>query len=92
MERLEEYKADRKSKSLEESKGGHLMRINPSTALLTETDSQSFSSVKWADQYRSLTEYDKKRDDSVKAYVDALRRLEERGILKHCGKINLCLN
>jgi len=39
MERLEEYKADRKSKSLEESKGEHLMRINPSTVLYTESDS-----------------------------------------------------
>jgi hypothetical protein len=33
-----------------------------------------------------LTEYDKRRHDGVKAFVEALRRLEEKGILKHCGK------
>ena len=91
MERLEEYKADRKSKSLEETKGSHFLRgINPST-YLTENDNRSasiYGEGKWATQFRSLTEYDKKRHDSVKAFVDALRRLEELGILKHCGKVS----
>jgi len=58
---------------------------------MTEPDLPSYGTRKWANQFQSLTEYDKKRDDSVKAYVDALRRLEERGILKHCGKIKFHL-
>ncbi len=33
-----------------------------------------------------MTRYDKKRHDGVKAFVEALRRLEEKGIIKHCGK------
>ena len=41
---------------------------------------------KWTKRFTQLTEYDKKRHDGVKAFVDALRRLEEKGILKHCGK------
>jgi len=40
---------------------------------------------KWSKRFYSLTEYDKKRHDGVKAFVEALRRLEERGIIKHCG-------
>jgi hypothetical protein len=51
MERLEEYKADRKSKSLEESKGENFLRgINPST-YLTENDIRSaciYGEGKWA--------------------------------------------
>jgi hypothetical protein len=48
MERLEEYKAGRKSKSLEETKGEHLMRINPSTQLFTESDMSMVGPKRWA--------------------------------------------
>jgi hypothetical protein len=33
-----------------------------------------------------MTTYDKNKNNAVKTYVEALRRLEEKGILKHCGK------
>ena len=87
MERLEEYKADRNSRSLEETKGEKLLpRINR----ITMSDTCSIGGGKsthgkWAAQFKNLTEYDKSRHDEVKAFVDALRRLEDRGILKHCG-------
>jgi hypothetical protein len=89
MERLEEYKADRKSKSLEETKGSHLgqnndlimqggHKINVTTYLSEDGGAAPGGQGKWASQFRSMTEYDKKRHDSVKAFVDALHRLEER--------------
>ena len=89
MERLEEYKADRKSRSLEEKKGEHLLpRGNLNINVMVDSQSVGGGGIsgKWAAEYKSLTEYDKSRHDEVKAFVDALRRLEERGILKHCGK------
>jgi hypothetical protein len=40
----------------------------------------------WVNRYKALTEYDQLRHDSVRTFVDGLRRLEERGIVKHVGK------
>ena len=94
VESLESFKKNqRKSKSLEESKQ-YLPTGNPANDLLMS--SHASASVlsemgplgvqnKWSKRFSGLTEYDKKRHDGVKAFVEALRRLEERGIIKHCG-------
>ena len=86
-------KSSRVSTLLLSMRKSHLTpKYYPST-YLTENDIRSasiYGEGKWATQFRSLTEYDKKRHDGVKAFVDALRRLEELGILKHCGMVSTC--
>lgn len=84
--------AARKSKSLEEPQlqcyqesdnlsrnyGAH--RGAPS--LLTASVHKQY----FLSDYRSLTEYDKKKNDVVKNFVAAQRRLEDQGFLKPLGR------
>ncbi len=96
VESLEEFKAGRKSKSLEESKNllnnlpknnQDLLMINGNGSVIAHSETGQIGKLtKWQKRYTSLTEYDKKRHDGVKAFVEALRRLEEKGIFKHCGR------
>jgi hypothetical protein len=96
VESLEEFKKNqRKSKSLEENKhylpianiaNDLILASHASASVLSEMGPLKMQN-KWSKRFSSLTEYDKKRHDGVKAFVEALRRLEERGIIKHCGII-----
>jgi hypothetical protein len=103
VERLDKVVlADRKSKSLEETKqylphdDNHLLLFQTSQSQLIEqrsnpdsTQATSYGSSEFAREFSQLTEYDKKRHDGVKAYVEALRRMEDKQIIKPCGKIFL---
>jgi len=83
VERLDNVEvAGRKSKSLEEHK---YLPHNSSQLIQAGDDVSESAQSDLARQYRTLTEYDKKRHDGVKFFVEALRRLEERGILKPVG-------
>ena len=39
-------------------------------------------------EYRSLTEYNKHKNDQARKFIDAQKRLEEIGLVKSLGKIN----
>jgi hypothetical protein len=83
--------ASRKSKSMEEEKKlpplqmmGHSLYDMKSKEYANNYNRQSVMG-----EYRSLTEYNKNKNDAAKRFIEAQKRLEQIEIVKCIGKIKL---
>ena len=81
---------ERKSRSLEEDMSINTRKFEG----LFQIEEDLNSTVSFMDQikfyqskFRYLTEYNKKKNDSIQDYVDSLKRMEDAGFVKCVGII-----